>query len=127
MKKERVEFYIDSFTDEFGQIRNFVIAAISEQFDEPSDVFTYDWNQTNQEVVKGLKLGFAICNPVDEFDANLGCTIAEGRARKNSEYALLSTQLGYINTTMVRAFLEQEAEYFKDNPERYIKGYKRMK
>lgn len=127
MKKERVEFHIDSFVDENGNTRHFVIAAISERFDEPMEVFSYIWNVSNQEVVKGLKLGYAICNPIDKFDEELGCRIAEGRARKNSEYALLATQLGYINTKMVRAFLEQEAEYFKDNPERYIKGYKRFK
>lgn len=127
MKKERVEFHIDSFIDENGNTRHFVIAAISERFDEPMDVSSYPWHTDDQEVVKGLKLGFAICNPIDNFNEKLGCQIAEGRARKNSECALLATQLGYINTKMVQAFLEQEAEYFKDNPERYIKGYKRIK
>lgn len=127
MKKERIEYLVDSFVDANGDERHFVIAAVSEVFtedDEPSYVTDIDGLEI-QEVVKGLKLGFAICNPTDKFDEKLGITIAVGRARKNAEYALLASEPGYINTKLVRAFLEQEAEYFKHNPEYKIAGYKR--
>ena len=127
MKKERIEYLVDSFVDVNGDERHFVVAAISEVFtndDEPMNVVDYDENHI-QEVVKGLKLGFAICNPIDKFDEKIGITIAVGRARKNAEYALYATELGFINTKLVRAFLEQEAEYFKHNPELRIAGYKR--
>lgn len=127
MKKERIETLVDSFVDANGDTRHFVVAAISEVFtkdEEPATV--YDLNDDEcGEVVKGLKLGFAICNPTDTFNEKLGITIAIGRARKNSEYALLASEMGYINTQLVQAFLKQEAEYFKHNPEYKIAGYKR--
>ena len=127
MKKERIEYLVDSFVDANGDERHFVVAAVSEVFtddDEPAYVTDLE-REDIQEVVKGLKLGFAICNPSDKFDEKLGVTIAVGRARKNAEYALLASEMGYINTQLVRAFLQQEAEYFKHNPEYKIAGYKR--
>lgn len=127
MRKERIETLTDSFVDENGDMRYFVIAAISVVFnedDEPATVIDVN-NDECGDVVKGLKLGFAICNPVDNFDENLGIQIAVGRARKNAEYALLVSEAGFINTRLVKAFLEQEAEYFKHNPETRITGYKR--
>lgn len=129
MKKERVEYLVDSFVDENNEERHFVVAAISQVFDEDTEPTSLVdvYNDSVQEVVKGLKLGFAICNPTDKFDESLGIKIAVGRARKNSEYALIATELGYINTKLVKAFLEQEAEYFKANPETRIAGYKRKK
>lgn len=127
MKKERIETLVDHFVDGNGDTRHFVIAAISETFTEAEEpAYICDtYEDELGEVVKGLKIGFAICNPCDKFNEELGRTIAIGRARKNSEYALLATELGYINTKLVRAFLEQEAEYFKHNPEYKIAGYKR--
>lgn len=145
MKKERIETLVDSFIDANGDERHFVVAAISKVLpktyaelypdcDEGDDsdivtevVISDDWDplDTTDVLVKGIKLGFAICNPKDVFNEEIGKTIAIGRARKNANYALYATELGYINTKLVRAFLEQEAEYFKHNPESRIAGYKR--
>lgn len=127
MKKERIEILVDSFVDANGDERNFVMAAVSEVFtDDDEPIYVLDAYGTDyQAAVKGLKLGYAICNPTDKFDEKLGITIAVGRARKNAKYALLASELGYINTKLVRAFLEQEAEYFKHNPEYLIAGYRR--
>lgn len=127
MKKERIETLVDSFVDANGEERHFVVAAVSVMFnedDEPATVVDLNDDECG-EVVKGLKLGFSICNPSDEFDEKLGTTIAVGRARKSAEYALLASEPGFINTQLVRAFLAQEAEYFKHNPESRIVGYKR--
>lgn len=127
MQKERIETLVDSFVDVNGDTRHFVIAAISVMFDqddEPATVSDLEYKECG-EVVKGLKLGFAICNPSDKFNEELGITIAVGRARKNTEYALLASKPGFINTSLVHAFLLQEAEYFKHNPESHIAGYKR--
>ena len=127
MKKERIETLVDSFVDANGDERHFVVAAISVMFNEDNEpAAVIDLNDDEcGEVVKGLKLGFSICNPSDEFDEKLGTTIAVGRARKSAEYALLASEPGFINTQLVRAFLAQEAEYFKHNPESRIVGYKR--
>lgn len=127
MKKERIETLTDSFVDANGDTRHFVVAAVSVMFDqgdEPATVIDLEEEECG-DVVKGLKLGFAICNPTDQFNEKLGITIAVGRARKNAEYALLAAESGYINTPLVRAFLAQEADYFKHNPESRIAGYKR--
>lgn len=127
MKKERIETLVDSFVDANGDERHFVVAAVSVMFNEDNEpAAVVDLNDDEcGEVIKGLKLGFSICNPTDEFDEKLGITIAVGRARKSAEYALLASEPGFINTQLVRAFLAQEAEYFKHNPESRIVGYKR--
>ena len=94
MKKERIETLVDSFDDTNGNTRHFVVAAVSVMFDqddEPAAVVDLK-NEECGEVIKGLKLGFAICNPHDKFNEQLGITIAVGRARKNAEYALLSSE-----------------------------------
>lgn len=127
MKKERIEYLVDHFVDSNNDERYFVVAAVSEVFtdiDEPAYVADVEGDGIFS-VVKGIKLGFAICNPTDKFDEKLGITIAVGRARKNAIYALVASELGYINTQLVQAFLRQEAEYFKNNPESRIAGYKR--
>ena len=129
MRKERVETLVESFIDENDDLRYFVIAAVSvvlDKDDEPAYLIN-EYDDTVGEVVKGIKLGWAICNPEDKFDEALGKKIAIGRARKNSEYALFATELGFINSKMVQAFLEQEADYFKANPESHIAAYKRKK
>lgn len=126
MKKERIETLVDSFVDANGDTRHFVVAAVSEMFtedDEPITVLNCYGDEV--AVIKGLKLGFAICNPCDVFNEELGKTIAIGRARKNAKYALLASEPGFINTPLVLAFLAQEAEYFKHNPESRIAGYRR--
>jgi hypothetical protein len=126
MRKERIETLTDSFVDSNGNTRYFVIAAVSQVFtDTEEPMFVEDSNgDPKWNVTKGLKLGISICNPSDTFNEELGKTIAIGRARKNKQYALLTSQLGYINTILVKAFLTQEAKYIKNNPELYIKGYK---
>lgn len=127
MKKERIETLVDSFVDANGKERHFVVAAVSVMFNkdnEPATVVDLN-NDECGYVIKGLKLGFSICNPSDEFDEKLGTTIAVGRARKSAGYALFASEPGFINTQLVRAFLAQEAEYFKHNPESRIVGYKR--
>lgn len=147
MKRQRVEYLVDHFVDDNGDTRFFVIAAVSEvlpttldeiypdeEWDEDemyvsTDVVRYTEFDSDivDTVVKSLRLGWAICNPVDKFDETVGKQIALGRALKNSEAALYSTHLGYINTKVVKAFLEQEAEFFKENPANRIAGYKRKK
>lgn len=129
MKKERVQYHIDSFTDENQDYREFVICAISEVLSEECRAYisNEDYLYNEEEIVKGVKLGWAICNPKDKSDIDLGMKIALGRARKNESYALYATQLGYINSKMIEAFLEQESEFFKKNPQSHIAGYKRKK
>lgn len=144
--KEHVEVINDSFVDYAGKTHYFTIAAVSsllprngkelgmgDNFEERSvthevGIFVEDYGTEDYlcNVTKALRLGISMCNPTDEFDEKVGALKAIARARENGP-ALLSVDPGTINTKVVRALLEQEAEYLKHNPENFIEGYADMK
>lgn len=144
--KEHVEVINDSFVDYAGKTHHFTIAAVSsllprngeelEMHDDYADkevthevaIYVEDYGTDDYlcNVTKALRLGISMCNPTDEFDEKVGALKAIARAREN-EPALLSVDPGTINTKVVRALLEQEAEYLKHNPENFIVGYADMK
>lgn len=118
--KSHVELYQDFFEDFSGKKHFFIIAAIS----DPSTkgmVKSYN-NEFVGFVDKGLHLGISICHPDDNFNEKIGAAQAINRAKSNSP-SLFVKDKGQINTTLVQAFLKQEAEYLKNNPNKYIKGY----
>ena len=123
--KEHVNVIKDSFVDYAGKTHHFVIAAVTnelatgEGYCPPVIGISPD---TYQCVEKGVKLGISICNPEDKFDEKIGVLKAISRARNNFP-VLYVTNSGYINNTLVEAFLKQEAEYLKSNPNAYIQGY----
>lgn len=142
--KERTQFIHDSFVDYKGKEHHFVICAYSKllpkTFKEAEDI-EYDVNKDDRvetfavsyaesygcldnydKVVKSVSIGVSICNPEDEFNYVIGCKKAQARA-ENSNATLYATKSGMINTTMVTGLLTQEAEYLKNNPDAYIKGY----
>lgn len=151
MKQPIAEFIHDSFIDFKGKEHHFVICALSQVLpkkfkDYKESIYIHPCNKTFDdyeaevyweinsyideyghdycdEIVKALSLGIAICNPEDKFDLEIGKKIAFEKAKKTCP-CMYVTELGYINTTMVQAFLKQEADYLKDNPGKYIKGYK---
>ena len=130
--KEHVNVLKDSFVDYAGKTHHFVIAAVTndlmnEEGQVPliirEDCAIVDVVATAK---KGISLGVSICNPEDQFVEKVGVLKAVARAR-NSEAVLYVTDPGYINKTLVEAFLKQEAEYLKNNPEAYITGYNEAK
>lgn len=142
--KEYTDCLKDSFTDYAGKVHHFVIAAISQElptkteeigrddlkdYDIIHEVSTYIEDIGTEDylgtVTKVLRLGVSMCNPVDKFNEKTGTMKAIARAR-NSEPALYSHEKGTINTRVVRALLEQEADYIKNNPDLIIKGYSGM-
>lgn len=126
--KQYVEVIKDSFVDYAGKTHHFVIAAVSDGFEtETSDsLMIIQPDGVSFDVVgyveRGVRVGISICNPADEFNEKVGTLKAIARA-KNSGVALYASDRGYINTKLVRAFLEQEAEHLKNNPDKYIEGY----
>ena len=123
--KQCVEVIKDSFTDYAGRVHHFVIAAVSEAFEvSPFVAVANDPMFASQigTVKKGIRLGVSICNPEDTCDEKVGVLKATARA-KNRKITLYSSEAGQINTKLVRAFLEQEANYLKNNPDKYIQGY----
>ena len=69
-----------------------------------------------------LSIGVAVRCVRDE-DKGLGEQIAYGKAVTLLNHTLYVSHSGMINTKMVRALLEQEAEHFVKDPGSYITGY----
>jgi len=110
----KITYKIDKFTDFSGYTREFIFCAVSiENIDSKDDM-------------KVLRIGVSVQNPKDaEIDTELGKRISYGKAMKNKSCCgiIVSNNKGMINTKVVNALLEQEAEYFKINPGKYLKGY----
>lgn len=152
--KEHIETITSEFIDYKGEKHYFIIAAISQNFPKYLDIskeeaFINKADKTTNKCIpvfyevneycdgygmtgytipvnKSLRIGISVCNPVDKFDKSLGKAKAIGRARM-SDPVLVVKNPGLINTKVVRALLEQESEYLKNNPELLIKGYKESK
>lgn len=141
MKKETTEYRIGKFVDYAGQTRNYIVAAVSQTLptkilDPMGDlseevehmvVAVGDYvDQTVDQVVKKLSLGFAVCAPDEkEFNEALGKKIAYGKATnpRSCVGSLYVTKPGFINSIMVDAFLAQEMDNFERNPGSVLKGY----
>ena len=138
--KKYTDFFVDSFVDYQGIEHHFVVASLSQTLPKTEKEFFNDTDTSDAEVshyvmsytdydsyetakvLKSLSLGISICNPEDEFNVEVGKAKALARA-KCSTPVLYATKPGVINTTMVKALMKQEAEYLKNNPDAYIKGY----
>lgn len=125
---EKVVFKSDYFVDFAGETRQVIFCAVSTE----SNVYVTNsddpWLDT-QDPEKELWIGVSVQNPRDLENEELGKIVAEGKARKlKSRYATIyASNKGLINYRMVNALLEQELEYFKQNPGKYIKGYDKDK
>lgn len=124
--KERVEYRIDSFTDYANIERKFIMVVVSQEVDAVITDYS-DSDAVHCDGVKKLSIGVAICNPEDEFNEEVGKTIALGKARKGNKHAFYSTDSGLINRGVVNALLDQEVAFFKQCPGKYIAGYNTAK
>ena len=120
----KVQYISGTFTDFKGQERKFVMAAVS-IITEGAFIDLDDIYET--PAPKCVSIGVSVCLPQDKFDEELGKKIAYGKAMKSIEHRLYVTDEGLINTVMVNGLLEQESEYFKKYPGRYIHGYNEYK
>ena len=138
MKQDIAEFLTDSFIDFKGETHRVVLCALS-QTPESSDgdYLMVNWCDGESidtsadichDVYRTVSIGMAICCPNDEkaFSEEIGKKIALNRAN-GSVPKFVSLFPGVVNTTLVKAFLEQEMEYIKKNPELFIKGYEEAK
>lgn len=148
--KEHIETITSEFIDYKREKHYFIIAAISQNFpkflnidknssnvkigNDRTPVFyevneyieDYGMTEYSIPITKSLRIGISICNPVDKFNESIGKAKAIARARM-SDPILFVKNAGLINSKVVRALLEQESEYLKNNPELLIKGYKESK
>ena len=121
----KASYKVDEFTDYAGNVRKFIIAAVSipahgvvEEYDKDEEEFVI---VNNYEKV--LSIGVSVCSPSDTFDEKLGVTIAEGKAIKNQDHAMYVSDAGLVNDKFVDALLEQEVTFFKKDPGHYLAGY----
>lgn len=115
--KKVAEFIEGTFIDYKGDEREYTICALSCPIEEGDD------NASDTEV-KQLRLGIAVRRDGDEYVRGIGMTEAERKAKENPFTILRADTCGVINSTMVQAVLEQEAEFFERNPGKYLAAYK---
>lgn len=138
-KNIKTEFKIDKFVDYAGIEREFILAAVSVPLSSKAYVYVLDpksyvkYNDDNSIYVddyyavpteKYLLIGISVRNAEDKYDEEIGKRIAVGKALKGKGKQIYASHAGLINTKMVQALLEQEAEYFKRDPQSYIAGYR---
>lgn len=138
MKKDIPEFLTDTFIDYKGETHQVVICALSQSPKESEgDTLMVVWTdgETVDEsadiyhnVYRTVSLGIAICCPADKkiFSEEIGRKIALSRA-ETATPKFVSLVPGVVNTTLIKAFLKQEMEYIKKNPEQFIVGYEEAK
>jgi len=138
MKQDVAEFLTDSFIDYKGDTHQIVLCALSQSPEETEgDYLMVAWSNGDtvdesadiyHDVYRMVSLGIAICCPADNkvFSEEIGRKIAQNRAEKEVP-KFVSLFPGVVNTTLVRAFLKQEMEFIKKNPEQFIVGYAEAK
>ena len=140
MKQDVAEYLIDSFVDFKGEEHKIVACALSQSPEESEDgcklavgwvgddsyMDTYD--QDYAEVYRVVSVGISVCHPTDTFDEERGKTNAYNKALHDPKCPTIYTKdKGVASKTLVKAFLKQEVNFLKENPERIIKGYNQMK
>jgi hypothetical protein len=123
MVKNRIEYRFGEFVDFAGRQRKYVVAAVSELINCGCVTTMINDNLIMDEVVKKLSLGFAICNPEDKWDEELGKRIALGKAMKRPARVLYVSHAGMINTNVVNTLINQEMKYVEKAPSTVFKGY----
>ena len=138
MKQDIAEYLVDSFVDFKGDTHQVVLCALSQSPESiDSDNLMVAWSDGEtvddtadifHDVFRMVSLGIAICCPADKkvFSEEIGKKIALNRAEKEVP-KFVSIFPGVVNTTLVRAFLSQEMEFIKKNPEQFIVGYAEAK
>lgn len=140
MKQDVAEYLIDSFVDFKGEEHKIVACALSQSPEESEDgcklavgwvrddsyMDTYD--QDYAEVCRVVSVGISVCHPTDTFDEKRGKANAYNKALHDPKCPTIYTRnRGVASRTLVDAFLKQEVNFLKENPERIIKGYNQMK
>lgn len=134
MVKNRVIYHNGIFTDYKGNQRQYIVAAVSEHTENADGVYSMVLEKGKNpdeilysDAVKKLTLGFAICSPEDQWNEELGKTIALGKAIKRPARIMWVSHAGMINTDVVNALVEQEMKFFENNPGSIIAGYDEAK
>lgn len=138
MKQDVATYLMDSFIDFAGKEHKIIACALSQSPDNTGDALRIGWvnkygkmdidNPLCHYVFRMVTVGIAICNPLDRFDEETGKRIAYNKAA-NIEYLprIFTSGPGIITKKLVDAFLKQQIQFVKENPEKVIKGYNQSK
>ena len=69
-----------------------------------------------------LRIGYAIYNPMDEYNENLGIKIARRRSRISPFCTMYSAFMGEFNEETAYSIMDAKANYIKNNLNRFIKN-----
>lgn len=132
MKRDIETYRISKFTDYKGDSHSVVICAISQTPETISSNLIVGWTDDGCEfdynrdpycdIVRTVSVGISICHPADKFDEEIGKRIARNKALEAIP-VLYATEKGIINRLLVEGLIQQELEFLKRNPGKYIKGY----
>lgn len=141
MKQDIVEYVVDSFIDFNGSEHKIVACALSQAAEKCEDGYKLSVGWANEDngdicvddpdffdICRVVSVGISVCHPTDTFDLELGKKNAYNKALHDPKCSTIYTRdRGVAGKHLVKAFMEQEISYLKENPERYIKGYNKMK
>lgn len=121
MKQDILTYLEGDFTD-FDGIRHPVVICARSTTDDsylcvPQCGFVEEF-----DVIRSVHIGVAICNPMDEFDIEIGKKIAEKRTYNTPK--IVSLEPGVINNDLINTLLKNELEHINKFPGKYIAGYK---
>lgn len=83
-----------------------------------------EWNEDAPYLfttkIKSLNIGYAICNPVDEYNRKIGFNIAKKRLHSRPFAHMSSTFSGEFNKETVEAIMDVKAKYLFNNLDKFI-------
>lgn len=86
---------------------------------ERHKAFKFLFDELNRS---SLRIGYAIYNPVDVYDENVGIKLARKRSRVSPLCTMYSDSYGEFNKDMVYSIMDTKADYIKNNLDKFIKG-----
>ncbi len=141
MKQDVTEYWIDSFVDFRGDEHKIVACALSQSpqkgedgsqlvigwADEPTSyIDTEDFDYAH--IYRMVTIGISVCHPTDTFNEETGKARAYQKALNDPKCPTIYTKnKGVASRALIEAFLKQEVNFLKENPERIIAGYNQAK
>lgn len=138
MKQDIATYKIDSFIDYAGNEHKIIACALSQSPEGATHRLKVGWvddmnildadDHLNHNIYRMVTIGFAICNPTDDFDVEAGKKIAYSKAANMENLPrIYAHSKGIITKELVDTFLDQQVKFFKENPETLIPGYNQSK
>lgn len=138
MKQDIATYLVDSFIDYSGKEHKIVACALSQSPESDTHILMTGWIDNNdnidtndtlyEEVYRMVTVGIAVCNPIDEFNEEVGKKIAYNKAANMPGLPRLYAPCdGAITKELVETFLNQQVKFYKENPEALIPGYEKAK